>query len=70
MGGDFTWGLSGGFDIKCAPGWGDFCVFATPKKQIPHIAPRWGVSGNSLTAALGHHPPILAENQTKTPDEF
>ena len=44
--------LSGGFDIKCAPGCGDFCVFGTPKKQIPHIAPRWGVSGNSLTAAL------------------
>ena len=52
LGGGYTWGLSGCFDIKCAPGCGDFCVFGTPKKQIPHIAPRWGVSGNSLTAAL------------------
>ena len=45
LGGGFTRGLSGGFDIKCAPGCGDFCVFGTPKKQIPHIAPRWGGGG-------------------------
>ena len=45
VGGAFTWGLSEGFDIKCAPGCGDFCVFGTPKKQIPHIAPRWGGGG-------------------------
>ena len=31
LGGGFTWGVSGGFDIKCAPGCGDFCVFETPK---------------------------------------
>ena len=56
LGGGFTWGLSGSFHMKCAPGCGDFCVFGTPKKQIPHIAPRWGVSGNSLTAALAYRP--------------
>ena len=31
LGGGFTRGLSGGFDIKCAPGCGDLCVFGTLK---------------------------------------